>query len=561
MQVDGAEGHVARIVQPHHDHAGHPEEKDVVACLQDRGGVEVAQVICVVGPAQGGVGPEGRGEPCIQHVRVLADAARRTVLALAGVLQGHRDLAAVVAVPDGDAVPPPELAGDAPVADVLHPVEVHPREPPRNDLDLPVLYRRHGRLRQGLHAHEPLLADDGLDDGVAALAVADGVAVGLDLLHQAQGLQVVHDGVAASEAVLASVGPCFFGHHPVRPHRHDGGEAVALAHLEVHLVMAGRYLQGARAKGGIDRRVTNHRDATIHDGQERRAADHALVAGVVRIHRHRHVGNDGLRAGGGDGNVLVARLSSLVQQGVADVPEVISVLLVLHLQVGQGGLAAGAPVDNPLAPIDEAVAIEVDEGSAHRLLGPFVHSEALAAPVAGDAQALMLPADDVTIPAHPLPHALQEALSPQVVAGEVLLEELLLHHVLGGYAGVIYPGQPEGGVALHAMPADEQVLDGGSEGMAQVQLARNVRGRHDDGEGMLGGIGVSGEVVSLQPEAVQTVLHLAGVVSLGHLRPGVGIVLLGPASHRQRLSACRQVGHKGGGYSPDQSRQVRRPGR
>lgn len=39
------EGHLARELQPLHHHACHPEEQDVVACLQQRGGVELGQVL------------------------------------------------------------------------------------------------------------------------------------------------------------------------------------------------------------------------------------------------------------------------------------------------------------------------------------------------------------------------------------------------------------------------------------------------------------------------------------------------------------------------------------
>ncbi len=57
VQVDVVEWDVASTLQPHHDHPRHPEEQDVVAGLEDGGGVEVAQILGVVGPAQGGKGP------------------------------------------------------------------------------------------------------------------------------------------------------------------------------------------------------------------------------------------------------------------------------------------------------------------------------------------------------------------------------------------------------------------------------------------------------------------------------------------------------------------------
>ena len=41
-----------RQLHAHHDHAGHPEEEDVVTRLQQRGGVELGEVGGLVGPAK-----------------------------------------------------------------------------------------------------------------------------------------------------------------------------------------------------------------------------------------------------------------------------------------------------------------------------------------------------------------------------------------------------------------------------------------------------------------------------------------------------------------------------
>ena len=74
-------------------------------------------------------------------------------------------------------MPPPELAADAPVADILHPVEIDLGEALGDDADAPVLHGLDGRLGQGLDLDEPLLAGDRLDDRLAALAVPHGSGV------------------------------------------------------------------------------------------------------------------------------------------------------------------------------------------------------------------------------------------------------------------------------------------------------------------------------------------------------------------------------------------------
>ena len=59
MKVDGGEGRLAGELDAHHDHAGDPEEEDVMPRLQGVGGVEALQIRGIlVRPAQGREGPE-----------------------------------------------------------------------------------------------------------------------------------------------------------------------------------------------------------------------------------------------------------------------------------------------------------------------------------------------------------------------------------------------------------------------------------------------------------------------------------------------------------------------
>src|SRR4029077_19626148 len=89
-----------------------------------------------------------------------------------------------VAVPRRNPVTPPELARDAPGMNVLHPVVVGLRPVAREDRDPPLAHGLDRRLGQGLHLYPPLLRHERLDDGLTAIADADRVAVGLDLLDQ-----------------------------------------------------------------------------------------------------------------------------------------------------------------------------------------------------------------------------------------------------------------------------------------------------------------------------------------------------------------------------------------
>ena len=128
MNVDVAEGHFAHEVLTHHDHAGHPEEKNVEGRHQDGSGIEGLQFPCFFRPAHGGERPERGGKPCVKHVGILFQMRSAALGAGSGVGFGNDEFSAVRAGPGRNAVSPPYLAADAPVADVVQPVIVgfHP---------------------------------------------------------------------------------------------------------------------------------------------------------------------------------------------------------------------------------------------------------------------------------------------------------------------------------------------------------------------------------------------------------------------------------------------------
>ena len=60
-----------------------------------------------------------------------------------------------------------------------------------------------------------------------------------------------------------------------------------------------------------------------------------------------------------------------------------------------------------------------------------------------------------------------------------------LDYDLGGYPGVVAPGEEERRLAPHAVPSHHQVFECRRERMPHVQLARDVGRRHDDDERLL----------------------------------------------------------------------------
>ena len=102
-----------------------------------------------VGPAEDGEGQQAGGEPGVEDVGLLRDVGDAAALAQAvGRFARDGDFAAGRAVPGGDAMAPPELAGDAPVVDVRHPLDVGLAVLLGGELDVALLDGRDGLVRR-----------------------------------------------------------------------------------------------------------------------------------------------------------------------------------------------------------------------------------------------------------------------------------------------------------------------------------------------------------------------------------------------------------------------------
>src|SRR3546814_16723137 len=100
----------------HHHHPGDPEEDDVEPGDQHVPGIVALQLRRLIRPAKSGKGPEGGGEPGVQHVLVAGELDVVTEpLPRSGPRRPPRPLAhhrAAWAVPSRALLPPPTLQPD-----------------------------------------------------------------------------------------------------------------------------------------------------------------------------------------------------------------------------------------------------------------------------------------------------------------------------------------------------------------------------------------------------------------------------------------------------------------
>ena len=80
---------------------------------------------------------------------------------------------------------PPKLARDAPIADVLHPIEERLVPIVGHELDAAFVHRGHRFFSQRLGFHKPLRGNERFHDGAATVALADRERVRFHFFEQA----------------------------------------------------------------------------------------------------------------------------------------------------------------------------------------------------------------------------------------------------------------------------------------------------------------------------------------------------------------------------------------
>jgi hypothetical protein len=315
------------------------------------------------------------------------------------------------------------------------------------------------------------------------------------LLEEALCLEVAQHGLARVVAVEAAVGArTLVVDLGVEGEDDDQRQAVADRHLVVVEVVGAGDLDAARAEVLVDVGVGDDWDPAVAKRQVDELADEVLVALVVGMHRERAVGEHGLGPGGGDVHALHRHTVQVglraIAERVEDVPHRPGPLLVLDLEVGDGGEQHRVPVHQPLAAVDQALLVERDEGVGDDGREPLVHGEVLVLPGHRVAHAAHLPGDGGAAGLLPVPDLGDEVLAPEVVARQAGFLELALDDDLGGDAGVVGARHPERVLALHAVIAHQRIHDRVLERVPHVQRAGHVRRRQLDAERGLAGSSV-----------------------------------------------------------------------
>ena len=161
-------------------------------------------------------------------------------------------------------MPPPELARNAPVVDVVHPVQINGFVVLRSKTNVAVRNRGDRFVGERLNLEEPLHRQARFHHGSTALAFANRHRVIFDTYQKSLSFEV---GEHARTRFVA-VEPCVCAAVPVHArvliHDLQHGQIVPLAYHEIVGIVRRRHLHRACSEFGIGQFVGDDRDLTIH---------------------------------------------------------------------------------------------------------------------------------------------------------------------------------------------------------------------------------------------------------------------------------------------------------
>ena len=423
---------------------------------------------------------------------------------------------------------PPELAADAPVLDVPHPLEIDAGPVVGHEAYAALLDGSNRRRRERFDVDEPLVGEERFEHRVGAIPARHHELVRLDAIHEPERRQIGDDAFAGRGAVEAAIGR---GHlvveRRVQGHHVDHRQSMTQSDFIVVEIVRRRDLDAAGAERRVDVIVADHRDVALGERQAHLPADQVPVALIVGMHGDRGVPQHGLGPRRRHDEVAA------VVQRVLEMPKMARLLLRDHFQVRQSRFQHRIPVDQPFTAVDRSVPIQTNEGLGDRLGELGIHRELVALPVHRGAQPAQLPGDRAARGAFPLPDFGNEGLAPEIEPAPAGRVQLALHHHLRGDAGVIGAGLPQRIEATHAPVPDQGVHDGVLERVAHVQRSGDVRRRNDDRVGRPTAARL--EISVGFPAFVDARFDIGGGKSFVH---GRSII----AAARTRCRRCRSAG-------------------
>ena len=281
-------------------------------------------------------------------------------------------------------MPPPELSGNTPVADIVCPVKVGLIHSRRNQSDLAVLNCLYRRFDQLIHFNEPLFLDHRFYGCMTAVMCSYIMRIVFNTNQKTHAIKLCNDLLTTLVPVKSFVFSAVFINGCIIIQDIDFRKVMTLSDFKIVRVMCRCDFNNTGTEFHVYIAVGNDRDLTVYNRKHYLFADHILISVIVRIYSNSRVSEHGLRTRRSKLNELRgADTSIFFDQRIFDVPQMTCLLLILYFRIRNGSIADRAPVDNTAALVDIAFFVHLDEHFGNCLIAAFIHGETLSVPVTG----------------------------------------------------------------------------------------------------------------------------------------------------------------------------------
>ena len=256
------------------------------------------------------------------------------------------------------------------------------------------------------------------------------------------------------------------------------------AQFPVVRIVCRRNFNDARTEFFVYISIGNNGNKAVGKRQFYLCADHVCIAFVVGMNGNRRIAQKSFGTGCRDFDTLRHPAFRIVDLIINMIHRAGSIF-VFDFVIGKGGRTRGTPVYQIIAAVNQAALVKAHEHVTHRFGKTFIHRKALAAPIDRSAEFFQLVRNNCMVFVFYLPRTFKEFFAPQFVAVGTFLFKPAFHHVLRRDSRMVGARNPQRRPAVHALIADNNILQNIVERMPHVQNAGYVRRRNNDGKRLL----------------------------------------------------------------------------
>ena len=512
MNVNGLEWDILAKFQSHHNHAGYPEENNIITSNQGAGWVELLQLRSFLWPTHSFKWPQARAEPGIQYILILMEMLAATFWTYIYISTRNSGFATIITVPGRNPMAPPQLAGNTPITNIVQPVAIDFGKSLWYEFDFASLDSLYSRLSQGIHLDKPLGRNHWLNGGMATGAMTNSMLMILNRYQNTNLFKFLHQSFAALIAIHTLIFASTLSHFTSVGNNLYLLQIVTESHFIVVRIMGWSNLYGTSTKGRINIFISKERNLSVHYWQNQRFANQLSITLIRRIYSYAGITKHGFRTGSSYLNVFVLALNL-----IANMPQMTGLSFMLHLNIRNSGVAIWAPVGNAGSLINQALFIKADKNLTDSLGTALVHSKTLSIPIQRGTQGTKLAHNTAAKLFLPIPNSLQELLSAQFIAIGAFCPQSTLYLGLSSYTSMVTTRHPQGIVALHTAPANQNILQSVVQCMAHMELASYIWRWDNNAIWFLFFLYNSMKQLVFLPEAIPFLFKAFGVINLGDI--------------------------------------------